>query len=1161
MKESDETACDNGAESGTDNDNNKKSEDAEENPSGDGDDQGGDDGGKEYEQNTGKGNDDDDKKDEEKPPKENGDKKAETEEEIVKNDENNEENDEEIEEVRQIEDQGSKVEVVTDDINKIDIPLDQIALPPPINVQDIKIPEGKSKLLTFVKVLSQDGMTELEWPAEMIQYTATEPKLTYSCNPLYFDLGALCGRSSRCNRSIEKDSDHVKNQVEKESLMNSGEEVVQDSLSLTIAKSENLSKGDEAGKETAVNVDEPPAIKPKKKTKHRRKHKKKKKLQKDIEKREKKAKRKKKHKNKKAKDNLVDEGKGEVKETQEAVVEEANKEKSKKKSKHKKKKKKHRKTKKRKHEVGDDININIEEKKIKIEQEEKEDECEGTKLKVSPPEMESESQNTDDMKALFKMKFKSTIKSGLIKPEPLEEEEAAVDEQKPVSKMTSLAARIEENEKIKEKENSSQRSAGSRKRTISDIAQNTHKHVKKAKKTGKKKKVKAVEENSEKADLVPPVDRDFNGDDGTNVPKWDTSDSELEGGTTSGFGKITQLDLQQASNLGNKGAVTKTAGDSGNNLVQKQANSDRHQSRSSRRSRSYSRSRYGRSHSSDSDYSHRSSYSSYSRSRSRSYSRSYTRSRSYSSYSDYSSRSRSYSSYSSRSRSHSYRSRSYSRSRRRHRSYSRDSYSSSDYSRSRSRSFLRSRSRSRSHSSLRDLLKESPDKEYSSLLPKRDPKPAKKMEKDREQRKFDPNDLMVAVPINSEEISCTAQDLLKKVKEKEADLDGKSPSLTTKVQSSNGKAVVPLIDKMPSARKKDEGAELIPLPSGKQPGKGPQFIGPTLPPDHPLAHLQDIPVPPSKEKTKKTDLSKVPLPPPITMANAKNMKFLSRVPPPPPPPIALDKDGLDQKVSPGNGSEEGKEGDKKGEGLLAEVVIPPEQAQMYIALQKQARKHARKQKREDGEDVESSSESEPEPDSEPDPSVQDENDTLIHGEPVPVATPVTPLPQVMLTPTPMIPGATLQSLPVHSAQPQLVPVAISGGGVVMMAQSPIQTFPQAAPTIVQMPGGGTAMVAVPHPATSAAYAQAVQVQQAQAIQASQIAAHNQLIQQQLALGGQAPLIAAGQALPGAVLAASPHPLQLAAPAGAHVLAGHQPGTVMLGPAVLMPRVRHHPALQ
>ncbi|XP_063256009.1 zinc finger protein 804A [Prinia subflava] len=51
----------------------------------------------------------------------------------------------------------------------------------------------------FVPVLSKYGSNVLQWPSEMLIYTTTDPSISYSCNPLYFDF-----KSSRASESQEK---------------------------------------------------------------------------------------------------------------------------------------------------------------------------------------------------------------------------------------------------------------------------------------------------------------------------------------------------------------------------------------------------------------------------------------------------------------------------------------------------------------------------------------------------------------------------------------------------------------------------------------------------------------------------------------------------------------------------------------------------------------------------------------------------------------------------------------------------------------------------------------------------------------------------------------------------------------------------------------------
>uniref|UniRef100_H0VAF8 Zinc finger protein 804A n=1 Tax=Cavia porcellus TaxID=10141 RepID=H0VAF8_CAVPO len=52
----------------------------------------------------------------------------------------------------------------------------------------------------FVPVLNKHGSTVLQWPSEMLAYTSTEPSISYSCNPLYFDF-----KSTKLNNNPDKD--------------------------------------------------------------------------------------------------------------------------------------------------------------------------------------------------------------------------------------------------------------------------------------------------------------------------------------------------------------------------------------------------------------------------------------------------------------------------------------------------------------------------------------------------------------------------------------------------------------------------------------------------------------------------------------------------------------------------------------------------------------------------------------------------------------------------------------------------------------------------------------------------------------------------------------------------------------------------------------------
>lgn len=56
-------------------------------------------------------------------------------------------------------------------------------------------------LSSFMKVKSKDETLELDWPMEMVQYTKTEPSISFCCNPLYFDFATLLkGKHSLSNK-------------------------------------------------------------------------------------------------------------------------------------------------------------------------------------------------------------------------------------------------------------------------------------------------------------------------------------------------------------------------------------------------------------------------------------------------------------------------------------------------------------------------------------------------------------------------------------------------------------------------------------------------------------------------------------------------------------------------------------------------------------------------------------------------------------------------------------------------------------------------------------------------------------------------------------------------------------------------------------------------
>ncbi|NXI69694.1 Z804A protein, partial [Anseranas semipalmata] len=62
-----------------------------------------------------------------------------------------------------------------------------------------KLDIRKRSFEPFVPVLSKHGSNILQWPSEMLIYTSTDPSISYSCNPLYFDF-----KSSKASDNLQK---------------------------------------------------------------------------------------------------------------------------------------------------------------------------------------------------------------------------------------------------------------------------------------------------------------------------------------------------------------------------------------------------------------------------------------------------------------------------------------------------------------------------------------------------------------------------------------------------------------------------------------------------------------------------------------------------------------------------------------------------------------------------------------------------------------------------------------------------------------------------------------------------------------------------------------------------------------------------------------------
>ncbi|XP_051872219.1 G patch domain-containing protein 8 isoform X2 [Pristis pectinata] len=69
-------------------------------------------------------------------------------------------------------------------------------------------PLNRSHLINepFLPVLSRDESTRLQWPSELLLFTQTEPSLSYSCNPLYFDFKLSRNKNRQSGTTVGKNN-------------------------------------------------------------------------------------------------------------------------------------------------------------------------------------------------------------------------------------------------------------------------------------------------------------------------------------------------------------------------------------------------------------------------------------------------------------------------------------------------------------------------------------------------------------------------------------------------------------------------------------------------------------------------------------------------------------------------------------------------------------------------------------------------------------------------------------------------------------------------------------------------------------------------------------------------------------------------------------------
>ncbi|KAL4228832.1 hypothetical protein ACF0H5_011873 [Mactra antiquata] len=155
-----------------------------------------------------------------------------------------------------------------------------------IKTDKLVIPESRLLMSDFVKVQSKDDSGRvLDWPKEMIQYTESEPKLMFSCNPLSFDFSQLFSAKKQTKTENHDDStvkESVIGDLEQEIADNKTEEGQKEDTDEKKKsrkkkkkkkhKKHKANKEVKEGEETEAAKAEEDGTSKKKKKKHKRKH-------------------------------------------------------------------------------------------------------------------------------------------------------------------------------------------------------------------------------------------------------------------------------------------------------------------------------------------------------------------------------------------------------------------------------------------------------------------------------------------------------------------------------------------------------------------------------------------------------------------------------------------------------------------------------------------------------------------------------------------------------------------------------------------------------------------------------------------------------------------------------------------------------------------------
>ncbi|NWX34045.1 Z804A protein, partial [Notiomystis cincta] len=102
--------------------------------------------------------------------------------------------------------------------------LGEDAVVPSLSEEGSGAPKSKSDMYKrpyqpFVPVLSKYGSNILQWPSEMLIYTSTDPSISYSCNPLYFDFKSSRARESQAKPKHQPNIPHLHHKTDSNHIL------------------------------------------------------------------------------------------------------------------------------------------------------------------------------------------------------------------------------------------------------------------------------------------------------------------------------------------------------------------------------------------------------------------------------------------------------------------------------------------------------------------------------------------------------------------------------------------------------------------------------------------------------------------------------------------------------------------------------------------------------------------------------------------------------------------------------------------------------------------------------------------------------------------------------------------------------------------------------